>query len=166
MQKSIYIFMPRLNITMLHVCNNGIDMATASRVDIDRWSNTKRNYYRWIKERHTPGCASGNVTAWSSGHKYISTSPSGESIYRRYYSKLLMFCALHNQSHVFTDIMQVLINQLALGHPVHTAPSTAPSDSAVTGPVGIRYGSMSAPTLRQGGHSDHTVSVWEAHKLQ
>jgi hypothetical protein len=32
-------------------------------------------------------------------------------------------------------------------HPVQTAPSTAPSDSAVTGPVGIRYGSMSAPRL-------------------
>jgi hypothetical protein len=34
-------------------------------------------------------------------------------------------------------------------------------DSAVTGPVGIRYDSMSAPTLRQGGQSDHTVSVWQ-----
>jgi hypothetical protein len=33
------------------------------------------------------------------------------------------------------------------------------SDSAVTGPVGIRYDSMSAPTLIQGGQSDHTVSV-------
>jgi hypothetical protein len=40
------------------------------------------------------------------------------------------------------------------------------SDSAVTGPVGIRYDSMSAFTLRQGGQSEHTVSVWQARKLQ
>jgi hypothetical protein len=40
------------------------------------------------------------------------------------------------------------------------------SDSAVAGPVGIRYDSMSASTLRQVGQSDHTVSVWQARKLQ
>jgi hypothetical protein len=37
------------------------------------------------------------------------------------------------------------------------------SDSAV---VGIRYDSMSAPTLRQDGQSDRTVSMWQACKLQ
>jgi hypothetical protein len=41
------------------------------------------------------------------------------------------------------------------------------SDSAVTGPVGIHYDSISDPTLyTQGGQWDHTVRVWQACKLQ
>jgi hypothetical protein len=31
------------------------------------------------------------------------------------------------------------------------------SDSAVTGPVGIHYDSVSDSTLKQGGQSDHTI---------
>jgi hypothetical protein len=40
------------------------------------------------------------------------------------------------------------------------------SDSAVTGPVGIHYDSVSDSTLRQGGQSDHMVSMWQARKPQ
>jgi hypothetical protein len=49
---------------------------------------------------------------------------------------------------------------------IHRLPQRSSSDSAVTGPVGIHYDSISDTTLKQGGQSDHTVSVWQARELQ